>query len=135
MIKVGGEVDSFCARCDLVLAHTIHAMVGPRPVKVECNTCHTVHAFRHPPGSAALAHRKPVRGREKPVVLPFDELLRVRNPAAALRYSPRVSFALDQVIDHPTFGLGFVSAVRDPSKIEVTFRTDVKVLVHGKPAS
>jgi len=135
MLKVGGEVDSFCTRCDLVLAHTIHAMVGPRPVKVECNTCHTVHAFRHPPGSAALAQKKPVRGREKPVVLSFDELLRVRNPAAALRYSPRVSFQLDQVIDHPTFGLGFVSAVRDPSKIEVTFRGDVKVLVHGKPAN
>jgi hypothetical protein len=36
------------------------------------------------------------------------------------------------VIEHPTFGVGFVSAVRDAGKIEVTFRTDVKVLVHGK---
>jgi hypothetical protein len=132
MIKVGGEVDSFCSRCNLVLAHTIHAMVGPRPVKVECNTCRAVHAFRRPPGSSALAPRKPARGREKAPVLSFEELLRVRNPAAAQRYSQKTTFALDQVIEHPTFGMGFVSAVLDPGKIEVTFRGDVKVLVHGR---
>lgn len=135
MTKVGGEVDSFCSKCNLVLAHTIHAMVGPRPVKVECNTCHAVHAFRRPPGSSAIIPKKNAKGvREKPVVLSFDELLRVRNPAAALRYSQRTSFSLDQVIDHPTFGMGYVSQVRDASKIEVTFRSDVKVLIHGKAA-
>jgi phage FluMu protein Com len=133
MIKVGGEVDAFCNKCNLLLAHTIHAVVGARPVKVECNTCHVVHAFRRPPGSSATPVKKSARGaREKPVVFSFDELLRVRNPATAQRYSPKSSFGLDQVIDHPIFGMGFVSAVRDAGKIEVTFRSDVKVLVQGK---
>ena len=45
-------------------------------------------------------------------------------------------FAVDQVIDHPTFGRGWVTAVR-PDKVDVTFRSFVKTLVHargGKPA-
>ena len=34
-------------------------------------------------------------------------------------------------LDHPTFGLGFVSAVRI-DKIDVTFRAEPRVLVHGR---
>jgi hypothetical protein len=100
-------------------------------VKVECNTCHAVHTFRSPRGVAGAPARKAPR-RVEPPGLSFDELLRRRNPATAQRYSPKGSFALDQVIEHPTFGMGFVSAVRDPGKIEVTFRSDVKLLIHGK---
>ena len=39
---------------------------------------------------------------------------------------------MNDVVDHPMFGRGFVSAIRDAGKIEVTFRSDVKVLVHGR---
>ncbi len=131
MLKVGGEVDSLCNRCNLVLAHTIHAMVGPRPVKVECNTCHVVHAFRAP-ARGATPRPAPRRSLKGPTVS-FDELLRTKNLAMAVKYSPRTTFAVDQVIEHPTFGLGFVSAVLDGAKVQVTFRNDVKVLVHARP--
>jgi hypothetical protein len=133
MIKVGGEVDAFCTRCELMLAHTVIAMVSGRPVKVECNTCHGVHRYREELGARpARAHSAQSRLRERKIVVSFDQLLQQRNVAEARRYSPRTTYALDQVIDHPTFGLGFVSAVRDTGKIEVTFRTEVKTLVHGK---
>lgn len=138
MLKVGGEVDGFCTRCEMTLAHTIIAMVDGRPVKVECNTCHGVHRFRGDvPSSAAKkpAHAAAAgarRVRERPATQSFDEVLREKNLAMAQKYSPRATYQVDQVIEHPTFGLGWVSAVRDASKVEVTFRTDVKVLVHGK---
>jgi len=110
-------------------------MVGGNPVKVECNTCHGVHRFR---GDAGTSGRPAVRApssraaRERPVTISFDEVLRGKNLAAARRYSPRTRYQLDDVVEHPTFGLGWVSAVRDAGKVEVTFRSDVKVLVHGK---
>ncbi len=134
MAKVGGEVDAVCTRCELTLAHTVIAMVGGRPVKVQCNTCRGVHRYRGDERGAAPARARTVQSapRERKVVVSFDQLLQQRNVAAAQRYSPRVTYALQQVIEHPTFGLGFVSAVRDAGKIEVTFRTDVKTLVHGK---
>ncbi len=139
MLKVGGEVDGYCTRCEMTLAHTIIAMVQGRPVKVECNTCHGVHRFRGdlPGGGTA---RRPThagapserRTRERPSTISFEEVLREKNLAMAQRYSPKATYQLDQVIEHPTFGLGWVSAVRDASKVEVTFRSDVKVLVQGK---
>ena len=138
MLKVGGEVDSVCTKCEMSLAHTIIAMVEGRPVKVECNTCHGVHRFRgDAPGAASngAALRRPGAARparERPVTISFDEVLRGKNLAMAQRYSPRATYQLDQVIEHPTFGLGWVSGVRDAGKVEVTFRAEVKVLVQGR---
>jgi len=128
MAKVGGEVDAPCGKCEMVLAHTVIAMQGGQPVKVECNTCHAVHRFRA--GKAAAAPR-PARLQKK-AVLSFDELLARRAAAGKRRYSSRETFAADEVIEHPAFGPGLVSAVRDGGKIDVTFRSAVKTLVHGK---
>jgi len=137
MLKVGGEVDAFCTRCELKLAHTIHALVSGRPVKVECNTCHALHRFRDPlPGGGASGRTAGARAarpaRERPAVVPFDELLAAKKARAAQPYSPKKRFGVDDVIDHPIFGLGFVSGVRDGDKVEITFRSDVKILVHGR---
>jgi hypothetical protein len=135
MVKVGGEVDSFCTKCEMALAHTVIAMVDGRPVKVECNTCHGVHRFRGEVPGAATSIARPARiatARPARATISFDEVLRGKDLAMARRYSPKTSYRLDDVIEHPTFGLGWVSAVRDAGKIEVTFRSDVKVLVHGK---
>jgi hypothetical protein len=130
MPKVGGEVDASCSKCELTLAHTIIAMVGGRPVKVECNTCHTVHRYREP--AASPRRPSPPRAPREKKVLSFDDLLRGRSAASARRYSPRDTYAQGQVIEHPSFGTGFVSALRDAAKIEVTFRSAVKTLVHGR---
>jgi hypothetical protein len=144
MVKVGGEVDAFCTKCELTLAHTVHAVVAGRPVKVECNTCHGVHRYRGSLGSgggsggsggggskrpAARAERAE---RPKPEVVGFEGLLAARRTDAARPYSPKQTYAVDDVVDHPLFGRGFVSAVRDGGKIEITFRSDVKLLVHGR---
>ncbi len=134
MVKVGGEVDALCSKCELVLAHTVHAVVSGQPVKVECNTCHAVHRFRAPAGRPAGrvpgAPRAP-RAPKAPAI-GFDELLAAKDQGAAQPYSPARSYAEGAVVDHPIFGRGFVSATRDGGKIEVTFRSSVKILVHGR---
>ncbi len=129
MVKVGGEVDAFCSRCQLILAHTVIAMLGSVPVKVECNTCKAVHRFRGP----STASAKPAARRSSPrgPSMSFDEMLAQRT-GPARRYQPTVTFSDGDVVDHATFGRGFVSGVKDPGKVEVTFRSGVKVLVHGK---
>ena len=45
-LRAGGEVDSYCTKCRLVLNHRIIAMVGPLPKKVECSTCNSHHTYR-----------------------------------------------------------------------------------------
>ncbi len=134
MVKVGGEVDALCSRCELVLAHTVHAVVGGQPVKVECNTCHAVHRYRPPAGRPAGRVPGTPRAERAPrgAVVGFDELLASRDASSAQPYSPTRTYAEGAVVDHPIFGRGFVSAVRDGGKIEVTFRSSVKVLVHAR---
>lgn len=133
MVKVGGEVDAFCGKCELTLAHTVHAVVGGKPVKVECNTCHAVHRWRAPPGGAAARSgpRAARPARERARVVAFDELLAARK-GTPRPYSPKATFAVDDVLDHPIFGRGFVSALKDGGKIEVTFRSEVRILVHAR---
>jgi hypothetical protein len=129
MAKVGGEVDAFCSRCQLLLAHTVIAMVGAVPAKVECNTCRTVHAFRSATGRPA---RRTLTGsRKSGVTATFDQML-ATHTSPPRRYASSERFEPGDVVDHPSFGRGFVSAPRDAGKVEITFRTGVKTLVHGK---
>jgi hypothetical protein len=133
MIKVGGEVDALCTKCELTLAHTVHAVVAGKPVKVECNTCHAVHRYRGNGAGAVTSAAKGARpARARAEVISFDTLLAGKRVVDAKPYSAKRSYAVDDVVDHPTFGRGFVSAVRDGGKIEVTFRSDVKLLVHAR---
>ena len=51
MIKkaaVAGEVDAYCTRCKLDLAHRVISMVEDRVHKVECLTCAGHHLYRVP---------------------------------------------------------------------------------------
>src|SRR5271165_2684109 len=100
--RVGGEVDSFCGKCKMVLAHTVLAMVGTSIARVRCNTCGSDHAFRRTPGTAAAARTSP---RATRVVLGFEDQIQARGADTARAYSPRSTFAVDELISHPTFGL------------------------------
>jgi hypothetical protein len=141
--KVGGEVDAQCTRCKLTLAHTILAMVGPKIARVRCNTCGGDHVYRAAPGvtdrpsssSTARAARassgaaSPTKAEK--IIISFEEQLAGKDVANAPKYSPKDTYQVDQVIQHPTFGTGFVTAVRG-DKVDITFRTDTKTLVHGR---
>jgi hypothetical protein len=141
-LKVGGEVDAFCTRCRLTLAHTILAMVGTKIARVRCNTCGGDHAFRSAPGTtdrvpAARASSAGTRaprassGASEKVVISFDEQLASKDVASATRYSIKDTYKVDQVIQHPTFGMGFVTAVRG-DKVDITFKSETKTLIHGR---
>ncbi|EAU62386.1 conserved hypothetical protein [Stigmatella aurantiaca DW4/3-1] len=143
--KVGGEVDAVCTRCKLTLAHTILAMVGTKIARVRCNTCGGDHAYRSAPGttdrptassrsSTSSSSRPSAASRaEKPekVVISFEEQLAGKDIANAPKYSPKDTYRLDQVIQHPTFGLGLVTAVRG-DKVDIVFKSETKTLVHGR---
>jgi hypothetical protein len=141
--KVGGEVDAFCTRCKLTLAHTILAMVGTKIARVRCNTCGGDHTYRSAPGttdrpSASSAARSTSRAASTPradkpekVIISFEEQLAGKDIANAPKYSPKDTYKVDQVIQHPTFGLGLVTAVRG-DKVDITFKSETKTLVHGR---
>lgn len=140
--KVGGEVDAWCTRCKLTLAHTILAMVGTQIARVRCNTCGGDHAFRSAPGTTdkpstpKRASSTPSRASRsesssEKVVISFEEQLAGKDVANAPTYSPKDTYKVDQVVRHPTFGLGLVTAVRG-DKVDIAFKVETKTLVHGR---
>jgi hypothetical protein len=131
--KVGGEVDAFCTRCELLLAHTILAMVGPKIARVRCNTCMGEHAYRGQviPKSASKPRAARATAAEK-VVIAFEDRLKGHDLTKARKYGPKETFVLDEVLSHPTFGFGIVTAVRG-DKIDVAFKAFEKTLIHKRP--
>lgn len=136
--RVGGEIDAHCGKCELNLAHTIIAMVGPKVVKVKCNTCGNEHQYRGTQplvkATSFAAPRKPsaaAKPRSAVVKMTWEDQFAGKDLARAKKYSPRETFLMDDVIDHPTFGIGLVIGVR-VDKVDVSFKQDTKTLIHGK---
>jgi hypothetical protein len=59
----------------------------------------------------------------------YGELKEGSDMAAAKEYSLGVELTENDVVKHPTFGLGFVLELMSPTKVEVLFEDGVKKLV------
>ena len=129
--KLGGNIDSWCGKCKLVLAHTIEAMVGDKPARVHCNTCKSQHSYRaHGPGAVARVPRQgdTTRGRGSR----YQSLLKAKDSAVVKAYSPSDRYEEGDILEHPTFGRGIATAIKDATKMEVLFESGSKTLVHGR---
>jgi hypothetical protein len=136
--RPGGTVDSWCGKCKMMLAHTIEAMVGDKPARVNCNTCRSQHSYKaNPPGESSRPTRVRAEG-EKPVrqsksgAKSYQSLLLAKNAAAAKTYSPTGTYEVGDVLDHHVFGRGIATAVRDGTKVEVLFESGSKTLIHSR---
>src|SRR3974390_281057 len=99
----------------MIRPHTTEALVGSKPVRVHCNTCQSQHSYRaSEPGTRAprAAGTGTPSGK-------YKTLLSGSNPAETKNYSPKETYRAGDVLQHPMFGVGVTTAVRDVSKIEV----------------
>src|SRR5207249_2876704 len=137
--ELGGTIDSWCGKCNLILAHTIEAMVGDKPARVHCNTCKAQHSYkpREPVKTPRQVREREAGGSRGPQPAKarasrYEVLLKRKDMGLAKRYSPTSNYALGDVLEHPSFGVGVATAVKDGTKIEVLFEHGSKVLVHGR---
>jgi hypothetical protein len=148
-LKVGGDVDSWCTKCRMMLTHRIVAMVGPKPARVECETCHSQHNFRErAPGEAPARQARVVgsgsgprparvssvsrleqerRDREKS----WERAVTGRLVADFVKYNAKTSFKVGDLVKHAKFGDGVVTQVIDAHKIEVLFRDEPRRLAQA----
>lgn len=133
---IAATVDGWCTRCRMILAHTIEAMIDQRITRVHCNTCHSQHTFRpHGPReqpSRPVAKRSPIRARAAPpAASDLDDMLRGRDLNDSRPYSVHQHFAVGEVLRHPSFGIGLVTAQKDRVKISVLFADGERTLRHA----
>ena len=136
---VGKEALAYCTSCKMDLNHNIVAMQGDRIARVQCRTCKKEHVYKAPKGvtePAAKAPKKPKKAAKaedsaSPIELEWEKLMGVHKNAPVKPYNTKGHFALGDRIHHQTFGDGIVGKLIYPNKLEVIFRTDLKILIHA----
>ena len=142
MIKynAGHDIDTYCSRCKLDLAHVIIAAAGGQPVRVLCKTCNSEHAFRKKRRTTGVTNRTATKRATTSVAKldgalsseAYTQLFSGRDLSRSRRYTIRESFVVDDIVDHKKFGIGLVTKLLGDQKIEVTFREGIKVLIHDR---
>lgn len=149
-LQTGGEVDSWCTKCKLVLNHRIVAMVGPVPKRVECSTCGSHHNFRGrapgekavregssaPRSSRASVGPKALREAaalqaERDQTLHWEKSIAGKGVADFRAYRISERFNEGELVRHSKFGDGVITKILDAAKVEVLFKDGPKTLAQG----
>jgi hypothetical protein len=132
-IAAGSEVEAYCTKCKLVLAHTIIAMEGVKPRRVQCNTCEGEHNYR---ATKPVTKKTAVPKKGKTTKAPtkksrqsWDEVMKEAANKPHKQYAMSGSFGEGDWIEHKTFGLGCVQTFVVPNKITVRFADSTRMLV------
>lgn len=131
VLSAGDYIASKCTKCKESTNHTIVAMVGEKVVKVECNTCGSTHNYRAETVKKAPAVRKSATAKPRAATKAqrsWEELQQRAQTEEATPYSMNAPMKEDQLIQHPTFGLGQVVNCIRPNKMEVRFQDGIKML-------
>ena len=130
---VGQNVITMCKECESELAHVVlfHDEAGII-TKVKCQTCGIEHEY-HPtetetPKKPAKKTAKGRRTKKKDPKRDFETLTEKFKGKDPVDYSMSESFKADDVIDHKTFGVGYVISASS-SKMEVVFSDKSRLLV------
>ena len=152
ILRVAGEVDSWCTKCRLVLNHRIVSMKSGKAHQVECLTCRTTHLWR--PTAPTDRAAPSAAGGEGPALSDRPRATRSASKAPrasqAMRheqqwetaiagrgvlefkpYNVGGSFREGDLVRHKKFGDGLVTRVIDAHKVEVLFRDEAKTLAQG----
>lgn len=138
--QVAQEIVAYCPSCKMDLMHVIVAMDVQKIVRVICLTCRKEHGFHRPHESAPLpkaaakrskvpATAKPhaaAAGKPRTASRQWNELVEQQKDIAPKPYSIQGSFSTGDKLEHTRFGIGFVTRIIEPDKIEVLFRQGQK---------
>jgi hypothetical protein len=141
VLSVGDNIDSYCLKCKLLLAHVIMFKVDGVVNRVKCKTCGAEHKYRKsvPALKTDAAVRTPgaARGRKPapPKVTVNDAPRRwelkshnIPHGTSILDYSVKNTYKVNNVINHPKFGVGFVEKIGSDKSVFVLFNDTVRLM-------
>ena len=128
----GNNLFTKCTKCKMELEHIVVAHNADGIVeRVKCLTCETEHKYRpakKPVKKKAAARNKPQGLKKEDPARDFEKLSEEFKGKKQLPYTMEGSFKADDVIDHPTFGMGIVVKATS-QKMEVIFEDKPRILV------
>jgi hypothetical protein len=123
---VGDVIDARCTKCQKVTNHVIVAMVGIKPVDVQCNTCNGTHRYRKP-----VSISKAEKRTSDSLAIMQEEWAKLRAVMSTENvrdYAMDREYRIKTVIRHPIFGLGLVQRLVRDRKMEVLFEDGKKMM-------
>lgn len=152
--KTGGEIDAYCTKCKLDLAHRIIAMVEGAVKKVECKTCGSHHLYRRPKAerdarAARLEAKAEARSRtgeprtvaekqrhaaklERENTSAWEAAIAGQPTTAFKPYKITLLLGQGELVHHTKFGDGVVSRVIDRGKVEILFQDGARTMAHNQ---
>ena len=111
-------------------------------MRVQCNTCGGIHNFRRAeePKAATVSKsgavtRKTVPSPRKTKMEPgaldreeWESLAPSFVKERAVAYDMNAKFRVNDLVEHPSFGIGVVKSIVGPQKMEVLFHVGKKLL-------
>ena len=110
VFAVGERVDKLCAKCDEERGHIVIAITKRGQIsRVSCPKCSTVGTFK-------------LSSRTSPH-------LAIKTPSP---YDRELTYRAGQSITHETFGVGEVTGLIEPRKMDVLFQDRLRRLIHAQ---
>jgi hypothetical protein len=138
---VASEVLAYCGSCKMDLNAVVVAMKGDRVAKVQCLTCKKERVYKAPKGidtptATPAAKKRASKKKEEEqtatsIEAEWEKLMSTHKDTPSKSYSTQGQFILGDKIKHASFGDGIVSRLIYPNKVEVIFRTDMKILIYA----
>ena len=138
----GSPIDAYCSVCKSDTKHVVLEVDGLQVREVRCDKCRTSGEFRAPRAglraglkaaarrnSVSSSGRKTTRRRAEPPEETYGKMLQGRDLSAVSPYSVKAKLASGDLISHPTFGVGVVTAITDTYKAKVFFEDGERMLV------
>ena len=108
--KSGERVETFCAVCGEERGHVVASVTkAGRITRVSCPKCGTRSTFKAGVGTTARAAAKP-----------------------GAPYDSSYTYRAGQSLTHPVFGVGEVTALIEPQKMDVLFPDRLRRLIHSR---
>ena len=128
---VARNINLPCKKCETDRFFVVMAHTTPTSAKVKCEVCGATKTYKLPSAKKAASPRK----KSAPVVdtsKVWNEMREKFGDENIVNYTMKTKFVLNSAVQHPKFGLGFVTLVTN-EKIDVAFQEGLRSLVHNRP--
>lgn len=119
-----------CKKCGVERYLKVLTHVDSKRFKVECEVCHAKRTLSIGP-KKKVTRKSPAKKSEASHAQVWLSLKESSDLSKAKPYSMKSSFNESEILNHPKFGIGFVTS-SNSNAIEVQFEDSARSLVHNR---
>lgn len=131
---VARNINLPCKKCGVDRYFVVVAHTTPTSAKVKCEVCGAQKTFKlaKPKAAKKPGVKRVSKSREPDHGAIWSDLKQQIGTDNVVPYSMKSKFELANTINHPKFGVGFVTNAT-PEKVDVAFEDGSRALVHNRP--